>query len=73
MVPTILNKWSRGAAAADFNHYGVLDVVAGPYILWGPDYTKKREIYIAKLAAERRAAATDAVRVRVRSLLQLAL
>ena len=36
-----------GAAAADFNHDGILDVVAGPYIYYGPDYTKSREIYPA--------------------------
>jgi hypothetical protein len=36
-----------GAAAADFNHDGILDVVAGPYIYYGPDYTKSREIYLA--------------------------
>ncbi|MGA2721711.1 MAG: FG-GAP-like repeat-containing protein [Bryobacteraceae bacterium] len=37
--------WS--AAVADFNHDGILDVVAGPYIYFGPDYTKYREIYAA--------------------------
>ena len=37
--------WS--AAAADFNRDGVLDVVAGPYIYFGPDYTKSREILLA--------------------------
>src|SRR5271157_4984823 len=36
-----------GAAAADFNHDGILDVVAGPYIYFGPDYSKYREIYAA--------------------------
>ena len=34
--------WS--AAAADFNRDGVLDLVAGPYIYFGPDFTKSREI-----------------------------
>jgi hypothetical protein len=34
--------WS--AAAADFNRDGILDVVAGPYIYFGPDFTKSREI-----------------------------
>ena len=34
--------WS--AAAADFNRDGILDVVAGPYIYYGPDFTKSREI-----------------------------
>jgi hypothetical protein len=38
--------WS--AAAADFNHDGILDVVAGPYIYFGPDYSKSREIYAAQ-------------------------
>ena len=38
--------WS--AAAADFNHDGILDVVAGPYIYFGPDYTRSREIYMAQ-------------------------
>jgi hypothetical protein len=37
--------WS--AAAADFNHDGVMDVAAGPYYYLGPDYTKRREIYLA--------------------------
>jgi hypothetical protein len=37
--------WS--AAAADFNRDGVMDVVAGPYIYFGPDFTKSREIFPA--------------------------
>jgi hypothetical protein len=36
-----------GAAAADFNHDGSLDIVAGPYIYYGPDFAKKSEIYPA--------------------------
>ena len=40
--------YSWGAAAADFNHDGVLDVVSGPYIYYGPDYTKSSEIYLAQ-------------------------
>ncbi len=36
--------YSWSAAAADFNRDGVLDIVAGPYIYWGPDYTTSREI-----------------------------
>jgi len=35
--------WS--AAVADFNRDGILDIVAGPYIYYGPDYTKSREIF----------------------------
>ena len=33
--------WS--AAAADFNHDGILDIAAGPYIYLGPDYTEREE------------------------------
>ena len=39
--------YSWGVAAADINHDGVLDVVAGPYYYLGPDYAKEREIYSA--------------------------
>lgn len=39
--------YSWSAAAADFNHDGILDVVAGPYIYFGPDFTKSREIFPA--------------------------
>ena len=39
--------YSWGAGAADFNHDGVLDIVAGPYIYFGPDFTTRREIYLA--------------------------
>ncbi len=39
--------YAWGAAAADFNHDGILDVVAGPYYYLGPDYTQRREIYAA--------------------------
>jgi hypothetical protein len=35
--------WS--ATAADFNNDGIMDVAAGPYVYYGPDYTKYREIY----------------------------
>lgn len=34
-------------AVADFNHHGVLDVVAGPYIYFGPDDKTSREIFYA--------------------------
>jgi hypothetical protein len=40
--------YSWGADAADFNHDGVMDVVSGPYIYYGPDYEKSREIYPAQ-------------------------
>jgi hypothetical protein len=36
--------YSWSAAAADFNKDGHLDLVAGPYIYYGPDFTKSREI-----------------------------
>jgi hypothetical protein len=39
--------WS--AAAADFNHDGKLDIVSGPFIYFGPDYTTSREIYPAQI------------------------
>jgi hypothetical protein len=39
--------YSWGTAAADFNHDGAMDIVSGPYIYYGPDYRKSREIYYA--------------------------
>jgi hypothetical protein len=39
--------YSWGTAAGDFNHDGVLDVISGPYIYYGPDYKTSREIYYA--------------------------
>ena len=38
--------WS--ADAADFNRDGKLDIVSGPYIYYGPDFTQSREIYPAQ-------------------------
>ncbi len=38
--------WS--AAAADINHDGILDVVAGPFYYLGPDYQVSREIYLSQ-------------------------
>jgi len=40
--------YSWGAAAGDFNHDGAMDVVSGPYIYYGPDYTHSSEIYLAE-------------------------
>ena len=40
--------YSMTAAAADFNHDGILDVVSGPYIYYGPEYTKRSEIALAE-------------------------
>ena len=39
--------YSWGADVADFNKDGNLDIVAGAYIYYGPDFTKHREIYPA--------------------------
>lgn len=39
--------YSWGAGAADFNKDGRMDVVAGPYIYFGPEFTRCREIYPA--------------------------
>jgi hypothetical protein len=40
--------YSMTAAAADFDHDGNLDIVSGPYIYYGPDFTKRREITLAE-------------------------
>ena len=40
--------YSMTAAVADFNRDGHLDIVSGPYIYYGPDYTKRREIALAE-------------------------
>ncbi len=42
--------YSWSSASADFNHDGIADVVSGPYIYYGPDYTKSREMYLAQSA-----------------------
>ena len=38
--------YSFGASADDFNKDGVTDIVAGPHIYFGPDFTRSREIYL---------------------------
>ncbi len=38
--------YSWGAGAADVNHDNVLDVISGPHVFYGPDYTKRSEIYL---------------------------
>jgi len=40
--------YSFSAVAADVNHDGVLDVIAGPYVYFGPAYTKSRELYVGE-------------------------
>lgn len=37
--------YSWTAQAGDFNRDGVLDLAAGPYIYYGPDFTKSRELF----------------------------
>ncbi|HEY4325049.1 MAG TPA: FG-GAP-like repeat-containing protein [Mucilaginibacter sp.] len=37
--------YSWSASAADFNHDGHTDIVAGPYIYYGPDYTHYQEVF----------------------------
>ncbi|HEX3798009.1 MAG TPA: family 16 glycoside hydrolase [Verrucomicrobiae bacterium] len=39
--------YSWGVGAGDFNHDGVMDIVAGPYIYYGPQFTSYREIFPA--------------------------
>jgi len=39
--------YSFASAAADFDRDGNMDVVSGPFIFMGPDFTKKRELYLA--------------------------
>ena len=51
--------YSWGAAAADFNRDGTLDVVSGPYIYYGPDYLKSREIWPAQSSNPTTEFATD--------------
>jgi hypothetical protein len=38
--------WS--ASAADFNHDGVMDIAAGPFVYLGPSYTERREFTISQ-------------------------
>jgi hypothetical protein len=39
--------YSFASACADFDRDGNMDVVSGPFIFMGPDFTKKREFYLA--------------------------
>ena len=45
-----LNEFYYGwsAAAADFNHDGVMDVTAGPLLYLGPNFTERREFAISQ-------------------------
>jgi hypothetical protein len=40
--------YSFSAAAADINRDGNLDIVSGPFIFFGPDFTEAREFYAAQ-------------------------
>jgi hypothetical protein len=51
--------YSWGAGAADFNHDGVMDIVSGPYIYYGPDFTRRREVYAAEPRNPGREFSTD--------------
>ena len=42
--------YSWTAQAGDFNRDGVLDLAAGPYIYYGPDFTRSRELYTVTTA-----------------------
>lgn len=39
--------YSFSNGAADFDRDGNMDAVSGPFIFFGPDFTKKREFYLA--------------------------
>lgn len=39
--------YSWGTDTADFDQDGNLDIVAGPYIFYGPDFTKRTEVFPA--------------------------
>jgi hypothetical protein len=51
--------YAWGAGAADFDHDGTVDVVAGPHIFFGPDYTRSREIYLAETSNPSNTYTTD--------------
>lgn len=39
--------YSFASGTADFDRDGATDIVSGPFIFFGPDYTRKREFYLA--------------------------
>ncbi len=39
--------WSEGATFGDFNHDGIMDIVAGPYWYEGPNFRSRHEFYPA--------------------------
>lgn len=52
--------YSWGQSADDFNHDGITDIVSGPHIYYGPEYTTRREIYLALTTNPSTAYSTDA-------------
>jgi 3-keto-disaccharide hydrolase/VCBS repeat protein len=38
--------YAWGAGAADIDHDNVMDLVSGPHVFYGPDYTRRSEIYL---------------------------
>jgi hypothetical protein len=52
--------YSFAAAAADFNRDGAMDIVSGPFIYYGPDYTRSEEIYPAEAFNQTSGFASDA-------------
>lgn len=40
-----------GQAAADFNHDGHMDLISGPFLFYGPDFTKFREVFRGEATA----------------------
>lgn len=41
-------SYSFSAAVADFNKDGYMDIVAGPYVYFGPDFTHYQEVFFAQ-------------------------
>src|SRR5579859_564492 len=46
--------WAEGAAIADFNRDGHMDVVSGPFWYEGPDFKTRHEIWPAKASFKRK-------------------